>query len=139
MSYNKTILGQIFGARKLNTNEDNENMLGYELYSAALADMLSEPSLSVPITVGLYARWGSGKSFLLSKLKGKCYFYFLGLMRTISYFICRQRVANAPQSRIFQLRKIEMYRDVVCTTCDCIFDIVTTDCPCPYFTFFYCL
>lgn len=71
MSYNKTILGQIFGARKLNTNEDNENMLGYELYSAALADMLSEPSLSVPITVGLYARWGSGKSFLLNKLKGK--------------------------------------------------------------------
>lgn len=70
MSYNKTILGQIFGARKLNTNEDNENLLGYELYSAALADMLSEPSLSVPITVGLYARWGSGKSFLLNKLKG---------------------------------------------------------------------
>ncbi|GBP85350.1 Kinase D-interacting substrate of 220 kDa B [Eumeta japonica] len=69
MSYNKTILGQIFGARKINTNEDAENMLGYELYSAALADMLSEPSLSVPITVGLYARWGSGKSFLLSKLK----------------------------------------------------------------------
>ncbi|XP_028037940.1 kinase D-interacting substrate of 220 kDa B isoform X4 [Bombyx mandarina] len=69
MNYNKTILGQIFGARKLNTNEDNENMLGYELYSAALADMLSEPSLSVPITVGLYARWGSGKSFLLKKLK----------------------------------------------------------------------
>ncbi|KAL4710701.1 hypothetical protein ACJJTC_004346 [Scirpophaga incertulas] len=69
MSYDKTILGQIFGARKLNTNEDNENMLGYELYSAALADMLSEPSLSVPITVGLYARWGSGKSFLLNKLK----------------------------------------------------------------------
>ena len=75
MSYNKTILGQIFGARKLNTNEDNENMLGYELYSAALADMLSEPSLSVPITVGLYARWGSGKSFLLNKLKGKYIFF----------------------------------------------------------------
>lgn len=75
MSYNKTILGQIFGARKLNTNEDNENLLGYELYSAALADMLSEPSLSVPITVGLYARWGSGKSFLLNKLKGNCNFF----------------------------------------------------------------
>lgn len=77
MGYNKTILGQIFGARKLNTNEDNENMLGYELYSAALADMLSEPSLSVPITVGLYARWGSGKSFLLSKLKGEFCMFFL--------------------------------------------------------------
>jgi ankyrin repeat-rich membrane spanning protein len=31
--------------------------------------MLSEPSLSMPITVGLYARWGSGKSFLLNKLR----------------------------------------------------------------------
>lgn len=46
-------------------------MLGYELYSSALADMLSEPSLSMPITVGLYARWGSGKSFLLNRLRGK--------------------------------------------------------------------
>lgn len=69
ISQQKTILGQIFGARRLNTNEDNENMLGYELYSSALADMLSEPSLSMPITVGLYAKWGSGKSFLLSKLR----------------------------------------------------------------------
>lgn len=45
-------------------------MLGYDLYSSALADILSEPSLSTPITVGLYAKWGSGKSFLLNKLKG---------------------------------------------------------------------
>ncbi|KAI4495270.1 hypothetical protein M0804_001471 [Polistes exclamans] len=65
----KAILGQIFGARRLNTNEDNENMLGYDLYSSALADILSEPSLSTPITVGLYAKWGSGKSFLLNKLR----------------------------------------------------------------------
>lgn len=94
MSYTKTLLGQIFGASmyfqymkllflylffttlpylhlgRLNTNDDNENMLGYELYSSALADMLSEPNLSMPITVGLYARWGSGKSFLLKKLRG---------------------------------------------------------------------
>ncbi|CAG9821942.1 unnamed protein product [Phaedon cochleariae] len=69
MNNQKTILGQIFGARRLNTNEDNENMLGYDLYSSALADILSEPSLSMPITVGLYAKWGSGKSFLLNKLR----------------------------------------------------------------------
>ncbi|XP_024945713.1 kinase D-interacting substrate of 220 kDa isoform X2 [Cephus cinctus] len=69
VNHPKTILGQIFGARRLNTNEDNENMLGYDLYSSALADILSEPSLSTPITVGLYAKWGSGKSFLLNKLK----------------------------------------------------------------------
>ncbi|RLU26571.1 hypothetical protein DMN91_000367 [Ooceraea biroi] len=69
VNHPKTILGQIFGARRLNTNEDNENMLGYDLYSSALADILSEPSLSTPITVGLYAKWGSGKSFLLNKLR----------------------------------------------------------------------
>lgn len=68
-SHQKTILGQVFGARRLNTNEDSEGMLGYELYSSALADVLSEPTLSTPITVGLYAKWGSGKSFLLAKLR----------------------------------------------------------------------
>lgn len=69
LSHQKTILGQIFGARRLNTNEDNENMLGYDLYSSSMADILSEPSLSMPISVGLYAKWGSGKSFLIRKLK----------------------------------------------------------------------
>lgn len=67
--HQKTILGQVFGARKLNTNEDSEGMLGYELYSSALADVLSEPTLTTPIAVGLFAKWGSGKSFLLSKLR----------------------------------------------------------------------
>lgn len=68
-AHQKTILGQVFGARRLNTNEDSEGMLGYELYSSALADVLSEPTLTTPITVGLYAKWGSGKSFLLNKLR----------------------------------------------------------------------
>lgn len=55
----------------LNTQEDFENLLGYNLYSSALADMLSDPTLNMPVTVGLFARWGSGKSFLLGKLQGK--------------------------------------------------------------------
>lgn len=68
-THQKTILGQVFGARRLNTNEDSEGMLGYELYSSALADVLSDPTLTTPITIGLYAKWGSGKSFLLAKLR----------------------------------------------------------------------
>ena len=47
----KPILGGVFGARRLNTPEDSENLLGYDLYSSALADMLTEPTLSMPITV----------------------------------------------------------------------------------------
>lgn len=61
----------------LNAN-DGENLLGYEVYSSALADILSEPSLNTPITVGLYAKWGSGKSFLLSKLQSECEFVVCG-------------------------------------------------------------
>lgn len=71
INHQKSILNQIFG--RLNTNEENENLLGYDLYSSALADILAEPSLSMPITVGLYAKWGSGKSFLLSKLSGESF------------------------------------------------------------------
>ncbi|KAF4522837.1 hypothetical protein B566_EDAN008099 [Ephemera danica] len=69
MKHNKTILGQIFGQRRLNTTQDNEKLLGYDLYSSALADFMSDPLMTMPITVGLFAKWGSGKSFLLSKLK----------------------------------------------------------------------
>ncbi|XP_041358617.1 kinase D-interacting substrate of 220 kDa B-like [Gigantopelta aegis] len=61
------VLAQIFGHRSLNSS-DAENLLGYEIYSCALADILSDPSLVTPITVGLYAKWGSGKSFLLGRL-----------------------------------------------------------------------
>lgn len=50
--------------------ESDGDMLGYDLYSSALADILSEPTMQPPICVGLYAQWGSGKSFLLKKLEG---------------------------------------------------------------------
>lgn len=66
--HQKTILGQVFGARQINT-EDSEGVMGYDLYSSALADILSEPTLTTPITIGLYAKWGSGKSFLLNKVR----------------------------------------------------------------------
>ncbi|KAK6168546.1 hypothetical protein SNE40_021058 [Patella caerulea] len=68
--YQRSILTQIFGHRNLNAT-DAENLLGYEIYSSALADILSEPALITPISIGLYAKWGSGKSFLLGKLKSE--------------------------------------------------------------------
>ncbi|CAF3425386.1 unnamed protein product [Rotaria sp. Silwood1] len=67
----KSILTTIFGQRTLNLNDDS--ILGYDLYSSALAEILSEPSLRTPITVGLYAKWGSGKSALLTHLKDEMY------------------------------------------------------------------
>lgn len=58
-------------AGHLSPTESDGDMLGYDLYSAALADILSEPTMQPPICVGLYAQWGSGKSFLLKKLEGE--------------------------------------------------------------------
>lgn len=66
----KPVMHQIYGARAMNSNAENENSLGYDLYSCALAAILSEPDISMPITIGLYAKWGSGKSFLLNKVTG---------------------------------------------------------------------
>ncbi|XP_056619868.1 kinase D-interacting substrate of 220 kDa B isoform X4 [Triplophysa dalaica] len=68
-SHQKSILTQIFGSRHLSPTESDGDMLGYDLYSSALADILSEPTMQPPICVGLYAQWGSGKSFLLKKLE----------------------------------------------------------------------
>ena len=44
-------------------------MAGYDRYSSIIADVLCQPALSTPITVGLFAKWGSGKSFILERLQ----------------------------------------------------------------------
>lgn len=54
----------------MESHANSEAMLGYDLYSTVLADIVSEPALPMPLTVGLYAKWGSGKSFLMNKIKG---------------------------------------------------------------------
>jgi ankyrin repeat-rich membrane spanning protein len=48
---------------------DLKSLLGFEAYSDVLADIVCEPNLSLPLTIGLYAKWGSGKSFLLPKIR----------------------------------------------------------------------
>lgn len=68
MSQPSSILTQIFGFRNLNT-VDSDFLSGYDLYSGIIADVLTEPGLVTPLTVGLYAKWGSGKSFLLERLE----------------------------------------------------------------------
>uniref|UniRef100_A0A915HFM0 KAP NTPase domain-containing protein n=1 Tax=Romanomermis culicivorax TaxID=13658 RepID=A0A915HFM0_ROMCU len=66
-SRTQPILPHIFGPAE--SQVQTEAMLGYDVYSNILADILCEPMLSLPLTVGLYAKWGSGKSFLLNKLR----------------------------------------------------------------------
>ena len=44
---------------------------GHDKFVMALADYISDPSLSTPLTVGLYSRWGSGKSIILQRIYGE--------------------------------------------------------------------
>ncbi len=67
-SSQEPILPYIFGP--IESQTQSESMLGYDIYSNVLADILCEPNLSLPVTIGMYAKWGSGKSFLLNKMKG---------------------------------------------------------------------
>ena len=48
-----------------------EELLGHDVYTTSLAELLCEPSLEVPLTVGVYARWGSSKAHLFKRLQGK--------------------------------------------------------------------
>ncbi|KAG7258675.1 hypothetical protein CRUP_029077, partial [Coryphaenoides rupestris] len=54
-SHQKSILTQIFGARHLSPSECDGDMLGYDLYSSALADILSEPTMQPPICMKTFA------------------------------------------------------------------------------------
>ncbi|CAK9304562.1 unnamed protein product [Gordionus sp. m RMFG-2023] len=91
-------LPYLFGAQHLKTFDYTENMLGYDLYSSALSDVLCDPMLGLPLTVGLYAKWGSGKSFLLKKLQEEMItftdnilqptFHLTNFISLISVFIC---------------------------------------------------
>ncbi|KAM9466731.1 kinase D-interacting substrate of 220 kDa B isoform 3-T5 [Clarias gariepinus] len=97
-THQKSILTQIFGAKHLSPTECDGDMLGYDLYSSALADILSEPTMQPPICVGLYAQWGSGKSFLLKKLEDEMktfagqqvepLFQFSWLMVVLTLLLC---------------------------------------------------
>jgi ankyrin repeat-rich membrane spanning protein len=65
----KPLLPTLFGAAPSARRVlEKETQLGYDLYSSAIANLLSEPGLKTPLCVGLFAKWGSGKSFLLGRL-----------------------------------------------------------------------
>lgn len=55
----KVITDQPTGADKLK----------FSLYSDAFADLIANPEMNTPITIGIYGRWGSGKSFLMGKIR----------------------------------------------------------------------
>ena len=48
--------------------ETSKDLLGYSIHASLLKDVVTNPK-NLPITVGLYGDWGSGKSSILKILK----------------------------------------------------------------------
>ncbi len=55
----------------LNDRPEGPDRLNYETYADAFAQLLSGRYTQTPLTVGIYASWGMGKSFLLGKIREK--------------------------------------------------------------------
>lgn len=49
-------------------------LLGHNAYATSLAELLSEPSLELPLTVGVYSKWGNNKNYFFKKLQRKLIF-----------------------------------------------------------------
>ena len=53
----------------INDQPLGEDYLNYNQYAKAFVNLLYDDKILLPITIGIYANWGSGKSFLLGKIK----------------------------------------------------------------------
>lgn len=49
-------------------NETNEDLLGYQVHADLIKDVVLDPSM-LPISIGIFGDWGSGKSSLMLLLK----------------------------------------------------------------------
>ncbi|MCB9136052.1 MAG: TIR domain-containing protein [Anaerolineales bacterium] len=52
-----------------NDRPTGKDQLDYQSYARAFAQVLASPHTKPPLTIGLYASWGMGKSFLMNKIK----------------------------------------------------------------------
>ena len=60
---------QVAKARALNDNARGIDRFGYRVYAKALHEIIDEAGAEPPVCVGLYAKWGSGKTFLINCIK----------------------------------------------------------------------
>lgn len=53
----------------LNDRPDGDDDLGFDEYAKAFATLLANPATNPPLTMGIYGKWGTGKSFLMRKIR----------------------------------------------------------------------
>lgn len=55
----------------LDDSPAKRDLLGHDIYSATLADIILNQYTSTPLTIGVFGSWGSGKTTLMQLTKGK--------------------------------------------------------------------
>lgn len=84
-----------------------------------------EPSLSLPLTIGLYAKWGSGKSILLSKLKESMHSFSRSWLEGAS-LRSFWRLAFSLCSLFFRLSFLTFFKMlVVCVLCTLVLTTIS--------------
>lgn len=59
----------LVGTRALRDTWTREDLLGYELYAQAIADPILQGTTQPPITIGIQAPWGQGKTSLMRMIQ----------------------------------------------------------------------
>ena len=60
---------EIYRTNIINDQPYGEDLLGYDLYAKELSKILLEDQLTLPISVGVFSSWGTGKTFLLKRIE----------------------------------------------------------------------
>lgn len=69
MAFNKNQLEITLQFQGFNDNfKYKKDLLDYEIYAKTMANLILKKQINPPMTVGIYAPWGSGKTFLLNTI-----------------------------------------------------------------------
>jgi hypothetical protein len=120
----------------LSDNPQDEDLLGYMPYVNAMAGVLSGQDLQTPFTVGIYGRWGTGKSTFMHLLRKQleaesleCFTFhpwqfdqkddvWKALILTVLQYLDRRNRQLNSQPELQAARITQMVKDVVKLTLD---------------------
>ena len=69
ISISKNNYKEMYRANVINDQPYGEDFLGYDKYAHALSYVLLSEHIDLPLSVGIFSSWGTGKTFLLKRIE----------------------------------------------------------------------